>query len=189
MNIENSHHSLQEFADVIAVETERCHTLKNHGDTVSIDGITHKFSLPEYIDALQALNIRQLLDSDFLEQKIHYFRQNIMKFKQKFPRGSKVTVAILPCNANGSIYGNEEIKQGLHIVLFLVDPQTGLSMYGDTLPALLPAEVSEKCSFIVEYGQESVLITQEEFAQFEQKLRQAFANLRALLLNSNKQLN
>lgn len=178
---ENHNDLLQTLADWVAAETRRCLVLQTDGKTVTTDGLVHKFSLPEYKEAMQVMATEQVLSEKFLQSRIEYFLREVYKFKQKFPRGSRLIVGILPCNANGTLYSDAELSEGKHLNLFLVDPNTNMGIYGDTLAALLPQEIEEKCSFIIDYDHGDNLLSEAEFQRFHHSLGQAFANLRDLL--------
>ncbi|OGC81812.1 MAG: hypothetical protein A2V81_01755 [Candidatus Abawacabacteria bacterium RBG_16_42_10] len=181
-SLENRHNALQDFADYIRAETQRVRSLDLAKEPLDTQRIVHRFSLAEYKDAAQELNGNQRLSADFIERKITSIREDIYRFKGKVPAGVKCIVALIPCNQNGTLYTVEELNNGKQIEIFFVDPASGLTIYGDTFAAMLPQEVHDKCSFIIEYKTDSSpFLTPEEWTAFETQLRQAYSNLRSLL--------
>ncbi len=184
-SIENHHSALRDFADYVLAETQRVRKLDSAVPKVETEKVVYRFRLAEYVQAMAELNGNQALSPDFINKRLESIRDDFYKFKNKIPQGVKCLVAIFPCNQNGTLYTNEEIKRGKQVEIFLIDPKTGLSLEGDTLAAMLPQEVHEKCSFIVEYQTNpSPFISQAEWTTFEAKLRTAYANLQSLLVNA-----
>ncbi len=178
--LENKHSALRDFADYVLAETQRVRKLDPTQASTDLGEVVHRFTLSEYVQAMDELGGNLALAPEFIDKKIQNIREDFYKFKSKVPQGTKCLIALFPCNQNGTLYIAEEMKKGKQLEMFLIDPQTGLTIHGDTLAAMLPQELHEQCSFTVEYRADSPFLSPEEWRIFETKLRSVYANLQSL---------
>jgi hypothetical protein len=121
---------------------------------------------------------------------------NDSKLKLHFPAGGKCCVAVLPCNANGNNYSEEEIAERRFVRPVIVD-ENGLSRPGLGVSAekgyhfkIFPVEKQELCSFTIgkydfDKPKEIFVVTPDDRKRIKKQLEDAYKQAQ-LLFNQKK---
>jgi hypothetical protein len=172
------------IADKVRNETKRLNELAERGEQPS----------PKEVKAIPLDNFREAFDEygdeflseDILNKVLKQFEKNLDSLKLIYPEGSKLILGAFPCNINGTIHSDEDIKNGKHLTTFFIDKKTGLSHgFGSLRPSthaqFLPGEIKEECSFTVHYDSETPWVDDQDLEKFKEQYSNAYHNLKELL--------
>jgi hypothetical protein len=176
---------------VIMNETMRLNRLFDAGKNILLENVD-SFKIEDYRKAFEGYN-NDFLSEELLNKVLANFMRYKYSLKEFFPEGVKVVVGAFPCNINGTIFTEEEMKEGKYLTnLFVEDEETGLSLgFGALRPStyanMLPQEIQNMCSFKAHYDSDpkNQSTTEKDFEKFAEQYRNAYHELRKLLKPGN----
>ena len=172
------------IAAKIMVETKRLNDLAAPGEKPSAEDV-RQIPLDDLKEAFEEYGDKFLSD-ELLNKVLDELKMRFDSFKESYSEGTKLLLAAFPCNINGTLYSEEEIKDGEYLTAFTVNESTGLSMgFGALTPSthakMLPEEIQENCSFKVHYHSDTPYADDEDFKMFAEQYTKAYHELRKLL--------
>lgn len=180
-----------DIAEKIGQETERMNKAANSAVLPESSG-TEPYDLYAWRESFVEHGVKILPDT-LAEAKLDEMKKELYKLKQRFPEGSEILLAAFPCDSNGFIYREDDIKNGKYFVILFVNSEKGLATgYGSgpgTQYRVLPAEIQAKCRFKVHYRSEESSegnnlkagADEKDFEDFSAGFMQAYRELQALI--------
>ncbi len=179
----DSHIMANDVAKTIGTMTEQTNSALNQGATPAMNDV-QPIDLLEFQESFRELGVEVLPDS-LAESKLAELKNQLYKLKTRFPEGTHVLLAAFPCDANGRLYSDEELKNHDYFKTLFVDEKTGLSSgfgsWTNGFSKLLPKEIQDQCSFTVHYSSIMPYSDDKDFEQFSSEYKKAFHALKALL--------
>lgn len=128
----------------------------------------------------------EFLSDKLLNKVLEEVERTFDSFRAAYSKGTRIVLAALPCNINGTLFDEEDIKSGEYLTAFTVNKLTGLSMgFGALTPStyaqMLPEEIFNSCSVIVDYKSDTNDTDDVDFENFKKQYTKAYKELRKLL--------
>lgn len=167
----------------IMAETMRLNNLDGQPSAEDVEAMPLDYFQEAFEEYGEDFLSDELLEDVFFKLESRFFDHN---FKLAYPEGTKILVAALPCNINGTLYEEEDIQDGEYLNDFVVNESTGLSLgFGAIAPTthakMLPKEIQEQCAFKIHYGSELPFADENDFENFKKQYTEAYQKLRKLL--------
>lgn len=168
----------------IMVETKRLNELAASGEKPSAEDVA-----PLALDNLREAFAEygdEFLSDELLNKVLDELKIKFDSMKESYPEGTKLLLAAFPCNINGTLYSEKDMKNGEYLTAFTINESTGLGVgFGSLGPSthakMLPEEIQDKCTFKVHYDSETSYADDKDFEKFAQQYRNAYHELRKLL--------